>query len=439
MVTTAELIDSDRRHLWHSFTAPRASREPEPLLLIDHADPRNHHDATVAEYIDALSSEHDVHGRGHPAIDAAIRDQLERVAHPVLHDPPNEPAIELARRLIAIAPVGLERVFYCDSGSSAVDLALKMVSQWWAQRGETERMRFIRLESADHGDPRKRASAQGSELVRSPDRRFVFERIQVRACDAADLEPVLAAIGDRVAGVIVEPLVQATAGMRLQPRGYLRRVRDLCDEHRVLLICDEVTTGFGRTGRMFACEHEQVTPDLLCVGDGLTSGYLPLAATITTELVYDGCLGGVDFQPFPPGRTLTANPLACAAGVATLQTLESERTLELLEPKIGLLSRLLEQRVAVLPGVTEVRQLGMMVGIELLAPIAPDHDPVRQAVLAARRRGAAIGSCGDVIVLTPALAITDDDLRRLVAITASSIAEAYVGRLPGARVTLRRA
>ena len=200
------------------------------------------------------------------------------------------------------------------------------------------------------------------------DRSSASAPIQICGVDAANLELVLAATGDRVAGVLVEPLVQATAGMRIQPRGYLRRVRELCDAHRLPLICDEVTTGFGRTGRMFACEHEQVTPDLLCVGNGLTGGYLPLAATITTELIYDGFLGRAGFEPIPHPATLTGNPLACAAAIATLQTFDAERTLELLEPKIGLLSRLLEQRIAVLPGVAEVRQLGVMVGIELAGP-----------------------------------------------------------------------
>ena len=399
MATTAELIDSDHRHLWHSFTAQRILGEPEPLLLIDHAEATDLCDPHGAPYIDGVSPGCSARGHRHPAIDAAIRDQLDGVGQSTPPGLTHEPAIELGRCLVAIAPVGLQRVFYSDSGYSAVEMALRMAFQFWAQRGESHRTRFICLEDAYEGD-------------------------------AAELERVLAATGDQVAGVIVEPVVQATAGMRIQPSGYLRRVRELCDEYRLLLICDEVTTAFGRTGRMFACEHEQVTPDLLCVGNGLTGGYLPLAATITTELIYDGFLGRGEFQTFPHGHTLTANPLACAAAIATLQTFESERTLELLESKIGLLSRLLEQRIAVLPGVADVRQLGMMVGIELLAP---DHDPTRQAVLAARRRGAAIGSCGDVIVLTPALAITEQDLRRLVAITASSIAEAYIGRLPGAR------
>jgi len=217
--------------------------------------------------------------------------------------------------------------------------------------------------------------------------------------------------------------------MLMAPDGYLRRVRELCDKHGVLLICDEVATGFGRTGRMFACEHEDVAPDLLCVGKGLTGGYLPLAATLATEQIYEGFLGDFDeFKTLFHGHTYTGNPLACAAAIATLQTFEQERTLELVAGKIELLEWLLDQRVANLPGVAEVRQRGLMVGIELLE--RPPHERLGHRVtLAARRRGAAIRPLGDVVVLMPALTISESDLRRLVAITASSIAEATADQL----------
>jgi adenosylmethionine-8-amino-7-oxononanoate aminotransferase len=232
-----------------------------------------------------------------------------------------------------------------------------------------------------------------------------------------------------VAAVIIEPLVQGAAGMLMQPDGYVRAVREMCDSAGVLMICDEVATGFGRTGRMFACDHEQVTPDLMCVGKGITGGYLPLAATLTTERVYEAFLGGFDeFRTFFHGHTYTGNPLACAAGVATLETFERERTLEALGPKIELLSRLLEQRVAVLPGVAEVRQRGFMVGIELTEqPVAARMG--HRVTLAARRRGAIIRPLGDVVVLMPALSMSEADLRRLVAITAASIAEVTAGHL----------
>jgi adenosylmethionine-8-amino-7-oxononanoate aminotransferase len=211
--------------------------------------------------------------------------------------------------------------------------------------------------------------------------------------------------------------------MLMAPPGYLRRVRELCDEHGVLLICDEVATGFGRTGRMFACEHEQVSPDLMCVAKGLTGGYLPLAATLTTERIYEGFLGRADeYRTFFHGHTFTGNPLACAAAIATLEIFERDRTLERLGPKIELLTRLLEQQVATLPDVAEVRQLGMMVGIELTeAPVAQRRG--HRVALAARDRGAVIRPLGDVVVLMPPLAISEHQLRRLVSITASAIAQ----------------
>jgi adenosylmethionine---8-amino-7-oxononanoate aminotransferase len=335
-----------------------------------------------------------VHGQGHPAIERVIHAQLQST---VVDEPGDldRPATELARRLATLAPAGLDRVLYADSGPAAVQSAIELARRACRRRGDEQR----------------------THVIRSP------------VADGRDLEARLHVSGDRVAALVIEPLVRASAGMRLQTDGLLRRARELCEPDGVLLICDETATAFGRTGAMFACEHERVAPDLLCVAGGLTSHGLPLAATLAGAQIHASADPGIR-----PSRA--PDPVACAAAIATLKAFEREHTLALLAPKIELLAALLERRVAVLPGVGEVRQVGMMVGIELLAP---DHGLVSRAVLAARRRRAAIGSCGDVIVLTPALAITDDDLRRLVAITASSIAEAYVGRLPGARVTLRRA
>jgi adenosylmethionine-8-amino-7-oxononanoate aminotransferase len=432
MSATSDLIESDQHNLWHPFTQQQGWCEDEPLLLIDHADGTNLYDADGNAYIDGVSSLWcNVHGHRHPAIDAAIRAQLDRVAHSTMLGLTHGPAIELARRLVSISPPGLARVFYSDSGSSAVEIALKMAFQWWVQRGEHARRRFICLENAYHGDTIGAVSVGGIDLFHSLYRPLLFDALRVRTGDAAHLRSLLAAHRDEVAAVIVEPLVQGAAGMLMQPPGYLRQVRELCDEHGVLLICDEVATGLGRTGAMFACDHEAVSPDLLCIGKGLTGGYLPLAATLTTESIYEGFLGRFEeFRTFFHGHTYTGNPLACAAAIAALETFETEQTLERLQPKIGLLSRLLEQRVATLPGVAQVRQRGMMVGIELVAA-APHERLGHRVTLAARGRGAVIRPLGDVVVLMPPLAISEHDLRRLVAITASSIAEATAGRLTG--------
>ncbi len=420
-----DLINADRSVLWHPFTQQRGWTDEEPPLMIDHAEAINLYDAEGNVYIDGVSSLWcNVHGHRHPLLDGAVRAQLDRFAHSTMLGLSHEPAVELAERLLAVAPDGLSRVFYSDSGSSAVEVALKMAYQWWAQRGEQQRAGFICLENAYHGDTLGAVSVGGIDLFHSLYRPLLFETERARAGDAGHLAELLDNRAGKTAAVIVEPLVQGAAGMLLQPPGYLKRVRELCDEHGVLLICDEVATGFGRTGAMFACQHEGVTPDLMCVGKGLTGGYLPLAATLSTERIYDGFLGDhEDFRTFFHGHTYTGNPLACAAGIASLEIFERERTLKRLQPKIELLHRLLEQRIATLPTVAEVRQRGFMVGIELIA-----HPPAQRmghrVTLAARRRGAIIRPLGDVVVLMPPLAISEADLRRLVAITASAIAEA---------------
>jgi adenosylmethionine---8-amino-7-oxononanoate aminotransferase len=428
--TTDELTAADRRHLWHPFTQQQAWCEEEPPPVIDHAEGTSLYDTDGNVYIDGVSSLWcNVHGHRHPAIDAAISAQLARVAHSTMLDLSHETAIELAEKLVDVAPPGLTRVFYSDSGSSAVEVALKMAFQWWAQLGEPRRTGFICLENAYHGDTIGAVSVGGIDLFHSLYRPLLFDSWPARAGDADHLDHLLREHSGEVAAVILEPLVQGAAGMLMQPDGYLRAVRECCDAHDVLLICDEVATGFGRTGTMFACEQEEIAPDLLCVGKGITGGYLPLAATLTTERIYEGFLGAPDqARTFFHGHTYTGNPLACAAGIATLETFERERTLEALQPKIELLSRLLEHRIAVLPGVAAVRQRGFMVGIELMDQPTKAR-PGHEVVIAARRRGAIIRPLGDVVVLMPPLSISDAELRRLVAITATAIAEATSGRL----------
>jgi adenosylmethionine-8-amino-7-oxononanoate aminotransferase len=427
--TTDELIAADRRHLWHPFTQQEAWCEEQPLV-IDHAEGTNLYDTDGNVFIDGVASLWcNVHGHRHPAIDAAISAQLARVAHSTMLGLTHEPAIELAEKLIELAPEGLTRVFYSDSGSTAVEIALKMAFQWFSQRGEPRRRGFICLENAYHGDTIGAVSVGGIDLFHSLYGPLLFDAWRARTGDAGHLEQLLSEHRGEVAAVIVEPLVQGAAGMLMQPDGYLSAVRQCCDTHGVLLICDEVATGFGRTGTMFACEQEGIAPDLLCVGKGLTGGYLPLAATLTNERVYAGFLGEPErARTFFHGHTYTGNPLACAAGIATLETFQREQTLERLQPKIELLRRLLEQRIAVLPGVAAVRQRGFMVGIELREQ-PPEVRLGHQVVLAARRRGAIIRPLGDVVVLMPPLSISDSELRRLAAITATAIAEATSGRL----------
>jgi adenosylmethionine-8-amino-7-oxononanoate aminotransferase len=430
MRTTAALQAADRRHLWHPFTQQLAWCEEEPPLVIERAEGTNLYDTEGNVYIDGVASLWcNVHGHRHPALDQGIAEQLARMAHSTMLGLTHAPAIELAERLVAHAPAGLTRVFYSDSGSTAVEIALKMAFQYWAQRGHSERKAFVCLENAYHGDTLGAVSVGGIELFHSLYRPLLFETIRVPAGDSDQLQETLERHSRDLAAVIVEPLVQGAAGMLLQPNGYLAHVRELCDEYGLLLICDEVATGFGRTGTMFACEQESVAPDLMCVGKGITGGYLPLAATLATERIYEGFLGAPEeTRTFFHGHTYTGNALACAAGIATLDTFDREHTLQQLQPKIELLERLLSQRVSGLPGVVEVRQRGFMVGIELIKRPSSERLGHRVA-MAARRRGAVLRPLGDVVVLMPPLVISEADLRRLVAITAASIAEMTAGRL----------
>lgn len=419
---TAEL---DHRHLWHPFTQQRGWEQEEPLV-IERGEGTDLIGADGARYIDGTSSLWcNLHGHRHPTIDGAIRDQLGRVAHSTMLGLTHAPAADLASRLVAIAPDGLSRVFYSDAGSTATEIALKMAFQYWRQQGgqHARRTSFIGLDEGYHGDTIGAVSVGGIDLFHGAYEPLLFAKRSVPAGDADALARLLECHGEETAAMIVEPLVQGAGGMLLQPPGYLRRVRELCDEHGVLLICDEVATGFGRTGTMFACERERVAPDFLCLGKGLTNGYMPLAATLTTERVYEGFLGEhEEFRTFFHGHTFTGNPLACAAAVASLDVFERERTLERLEPKIERLGELLDG-VAAMDEVAEVRRCGFMVGIDL-----GEHDPAlrlgHRVTLEARARGAIVRPLGDTVVLVPPLAISKRDLGRLVAITAAAIREA---------------
>jgi adenosylmethionine-8-amino-7-oxononanoate aminotransferase len=419
MRTEAQL---DHEFLWHPFTQQRDWVAEVPVM-IEGAEGSELIDSEGRRYIDGTSSLWcNVHGHRHPLIDQAVRDQLDRVAHSTMLGLSHPGAAELAARLVEIAPPGLGRVFFSDSGSTAVEVALKMAFQHWQQRGgqHVRRSSFVCLRDAYHGDTIGSVSVGGIDLFHSAYGPLLFGAHRAEPGDAEDMARLLSAHEEELAAVIIEPLVQGAAGMLVHPPGYLRAVRELCDRHGVLLICDEVATGFGRTGTMFACEQEGVAPDLLCVAKGLTGGYMPLAATLATERIYESFLGAhEEFRTFFHGHTYTGNPLACAAALGSLDAFELERTLVRMQPKIRLLTELLAG-VEAMPQVAEVRQRGFMVGIDL-----GEHDPAarlgHRVTLEARARGAIIRPLGDVIVLMPPLSIAKEELRRLVEITADAI------------------
>jgi adenosylmethionine---8-amino-7-oxononanoate aminotransferase len=435
------LQQDDKRYVWHPFTQMQDwLQECHPI--IERGEGSCLIDVDGRRYLDGVSSLWvTVHGHRHTAIDRAIRAQLGKIAHTTFLGLSHPPAIELARALVRIAPTGLTKVFYSDNGSTAVEIAVKMAFQYWQQRGGAcaRKTRFIAVEEAYHGDTLGAVSVGGIDLFHQLYRPLLFPIRRIpspyrapwdrrrRSDPLVRLESMLARNHDRVAGLVMEPLMQGAAGMLPAPPGFLKAVRSLCSQYHVLLILDEVATGFGRTGTMFACEQEGVAPDLLCLAKGLTGGYLPLAATLATREIFDGfCAPYGEKKSFFHGHSYTANPLACAAALANLQCFQRDQTLKRLQPKIALLRRELES-LRSLPHVGDIRQVGFMVGIELM------HDPKRgepypyeakigiRTILEARRRGLIIRPLGNVIVLMPPLSISQRDIVRMVQIVRDSI------------------
>ena len=438
-----ELLALDRAHVWHPFTQMQVWPEDEPLI-IERAEGNYLYDDRGRRYLDGVSSLWtNVHGHRRPEIDAAIRVQLDRVAHSTLLGLASEPSIRLARRLVEIAPQGLTRVFYSDSGSTAVEIAIKMAYQYWRLRGRPEKHRFVGLAEGYHGDTIGAVSVGGIDLFHETFRGLLFpvERIPTPYayrwqgsgdCGAACLaaaEKLFREQGKEIAALVIEPVMQGAAGMIAQPPGFVAALRKLCDEHEVLLICDEVATGFGRTGTMFAVEQENVRPDLLCLAKGLTGGYLPLAATLATEEVYSAFLGTpAEKRTFFHGHTYTGNALACAAALASLDIFDHDRTLDRIQPVIAALSRQLEG-IEALSHVGDIRQRGLMVGIELVADRATKREydygtrMGHQVCLAIRKRGILLRPLGNVVVLMPPLSVTASEAEWLVDATGAAIAE----------------
>lgn len=435
------LVRWDRDHLWHPFTQMQGFRQ-EDLLIIAGGSGVYLFDYQGRRYLDGVASLWcNVHGHRRPELDQAVRKQLDRVAHSTLLGLAHPPAIILARRLAEISPPGLTKVFFSDDGSTAVEAALKIAFQYWRQRGRPEKQRFLKLSQAYHGDTLGSVSVGGIPLFHDIYRPLLFDTLEApnpycyrcpdrKNCQEqclARLEELVAVHHQELAAVILEPLMQGAAGMIAQPPGYLKRVREVTKAYGVLLIADEVATGFGRTGRMFACNHEDVSPDLLCLSKGITGGYLPLAATLATDEIYDAFLGEFhEFKAFFHGHTYTGNPLAAAAALASLDIFEADRVLEHLQPKIGLLSTRLKE-MAAHPHVGDIRQRGFMVGIELVQdkdtrePFPLTRRTGHQVIRAARKLGAILRPLGDTVILMPPLCISHAELEDLCRITLEAI------------------
>jgi len=413
-VNNDPLISAEKQHVWHPFTQMQAWCAPdhEPIVLVE-GQGSILWDSHGREYIDGNSSIWtNIHGHNHPVINAAIKSQLDKVAHVSFLGSTNAPAIELAQKLAGCFPSGsLARTFYSDDGSTAVEVAVKMAVQYWQLRGRPEKCRFLAFENAYHGDTTGAASLGGVDIFTS---RFASIHFPVER--AANLDAISSLTPDCLAAVIVEPLVQGAAGIRVWPPGMLRPLRGWCDANDVLLIFDEVLTGFGRTGRLFACEHESVLPDFLCLAKGLSGGYLPLAATLTTEDVYEAFLGEYqDLKTFFYGHSYCGNALGCAAALANLEIFEEENVLESLKGKIALLKQLLAG-LRKLPNVAETRQCGMIAGIEVRRSCGErfpwQEQTGARVCIAARQYGLLTRPIMDTIVLIPPLCIPGAQLER---------------------------
>ena len=414
------LADKDHRHLRHPFTQMRDWMAEGPVI-IESGHGARLRDTKGREYLDANASIWtNIHGHNQPHINAAIRAQLDRVAHSSFLGLSNVPAVELAEKLVRIAPRGLSRVFYSDDGSTAVEVAIKMALHYWVHRGQPQRRRFVAFTDAYHGDTIGAVSLGGIDLFHAIYKPLLFEVEHVT--DAAALKSVLEKHSREVAAVAIEPLIQGAAGMRLWPRGLLTEVRRLCDEHGALMIADEVMTGFGRTGTMFACEQEDVTPDCLCLAKGLTGGYLPLAATLTTERVFDAFLGDyTERKTFFHGHSYTGNQLGCAAALASLEVFEEERTLANLQPKIALLREELEKFRSLKP-VVDLRQCGFIAGVEV-GPYSWEAKAGIRVCQRARELGVLTRPIGNVIAVMPPLCVTADELRQICDVSRRAIQE----------------
>ena len=420
----------DKKYLWHPFTQMKDWLRDDPLV-IEEAKGCYLKDTRGNWYLDGTSSLWvNVHGHRKKEIDEALKNQINRLSHSTLLGLSNAPAIELAKKLVQVAPRGLSKVFYSDNGSSAVEVALKMAYQYWQNMGRTKKTQVVHLTNSYHGDTLGSVSVGGIDLFHKVYRDLIFKTIAV---EFSELGKLFQKKHEGIAALIVEPLVQGASGMIVWPSGLLKRMAQLCRRYDILLIADEVATGFGRTGKMFACEHEDVVPDFLCLAKGLTGGYLPLAATLTTRKVFEGFLFDYkDQKTFFHGHTYSGNPLSCAAALANLQIFEKEQTLRILQPKIKYLAKGLKKFYN-LSSVGDVRQKGLMAGIELVKnrstkePYSWEEKIGVRVCQEVRKHGVILRPLGNVIVLLPPLAIDINELEILLQAVYQAIREVTKG------------
>jgi len=434
------LIAQDRKLLWHPYSAIGADL---PIFPVKSAQGVRIKLLDGRELIDGMSSWWSaIHGYNHPSINQSLSEQLQSMAHVMFGGLTHQPAVDLATKLIEITPASVQTVFFADSGSVAVEVAIKMAIQYWYAKQQPEKNKLLTIRYGYHGDtfgamsvtdPVNGMHSLFSDIL---SQQFFADAPKCdfsQSCTDQDIESLLSQLEKNhhsIAAIILEPIVQGAGGMRFYSPEYLRRVKELCDHFNVLLILDEIATGFGRTGKMFACEHEDVTPDMLVLGKGLTGGYLPLSATITTQEVYDAFLGDYEeFKTFFHGHSYAGNPVSCAASLGNLEAFENYNTLHELQDKVQFLEDELKE-FGGLKHVGNVRNKGAMVGIELVQdketkePYAPELKMGWKVADHAMKDGVLLRPLGNVVVLMPPVGIPMEDLKKLVHVTYSSIKKA---------------
>lgn len=426
------IVALDKKRVWHPYTAMDDYRERIDPIVVDRAEGPYLHDLDGRSYIDANSSWWVASlGHNHPRLVEVLKRQADRNCHSALAGMTHEAAALLGEAVSAAAPAGLDHVFYSDNGSTAVEVALKASLQYWAQSGDPSRKRFVSLEDAFHGETLGVTAIGGVELFRRPFAGAIPEQLRVPSPQkAGGLEPAAEALsgvfdrhGDAIAALVLEPVVQGAAGMQIYDPAYLRVARKLCDEHGVLLVADEVFTGYGRTGPMWACEHAGVVPDLMCVAKGFCGGMLPMAATLVSKRVFEGFLGSAD-RAFYYGHSFCGNPLGAAVALEVLRVYREEKILERAGPKAAKIAAAFAE-LSELPPVARSRSLGMIGAVDLAGGEGYLARAGWQVYDEARKRGAYLRPMGNVVYVTPPLNIPDQVLDRLLSIVRESISELH--------------
>ncbi|MEI7474045.1 MAG: adenosylmethionine--8-amino-7-oxononanoate transaminase [bacterium] len=445
MPITSELIDKDLKYIWHPFTQMKDYEKDEKPIIIERGEGIYIWDIEGNRYIDGISSWWvNVLGHSNTRLNNAIINQLQKIEHVLLAGFSHKPAIELAEKLINLMPEAITRVFYSDNGSTAVEVALKMAYQYCVQSGKPQKNKFIALKNSYHGDTIGAVSVGGVELFHHVYKPLLFDVCQAESpycyrcpegkkadtCKVeciSSMEKIFQEHSDEIIGVVVEPLNQAAGGMIIYPSKYLAKVRELCDKYDALLIDDEVAMGFGRTGKMFAFEHAEIVPDIVCVAKGLTGGYMPLSATLTTEKIYKAFYDDYENKKtFYHGHSFTGNPLAASVALECAKIYEEDKIIEAIQPKIKRLKEEM-QKLKDNKYVGDIRQIGMVGAIELVRNKETKEEfPLKdrighQIYKEALKRGAIIRPLGNVLYFMPPLIITEEEIEKLVNIAHESI------------------